>query len=53
MKFARIVYSAAGVYGVLALAPLYFLFGLLGRVDPPPVTHPEFYYGFAGVALVW
>lgn len=53
MRFAKIVFRIAGVFGVLALAPLYFLFGLVGRVDPPPVTHPQFYYGFAGVGLAW
>src|SRR5690349_3669391 len=26
---------------------------LLGTLYPPPVTHPEFFYGFAGVALAW
>lgn len=53
MKFAKIVFWAAGAFGVLALAPLYFVFDLAGRLDPPPITHPQFYYGFAGLALVW
>ena len=53
MKFAKIVFWIAGVFGVLALAPLYFIFDLAGRLDPPPITHPQFYYGFVGVALVW
>ena len=53
MKFARIVFWVAGGYGVLVLAPLYFMFDLLGRQDPPPITHPQFYYGFAGVALAF
>jgi hypothetical protein len=53
MKFAKIVFWCAGVFGVLLLTPLYFLFDLAGRLDPPPITHPQFYYGFAGVALVW
>jgi hypothetical protein len=38
---------------VVALAPLYFIFDLVGRQDPPPLNHPQFYYGFAGLALVW
>ncbi|HXM45772.1 MAG TPA: hypothetical protein VN924_31340 [Bryobacteraceae bacterium] len=53
MKFAKIVFWGAGAFGVLALAPLYFIFDLVGRQDPPPITHPQFYYGFAGVALAW
>ena len=23
------------------------------RQDPPPITHPGFYYGFVGCALTW
>ena len=53
LKFAKIVFRVAAVYGVLILAPLYFLFDLIGRQDPPPITHPGFYYGFVGVALAW
>jgi len=53
MKFAKIVFWVAGIYGVLVLTPLYFLFNTIGVKDPPPVTHPGFYYGFAGVALAW
>jgi hypothetical protein len=40
-------------YGVIALAPLYFLEGLISSQAPPAVTHPEFYYGFIGVGLAW
>ena len=53
MKFAKIVFWCAGAFGVLSLAPLYFIFDLVGRQNPPPITHPQFYYGFAGVGLVW
>jgi hypothetical protein len=53
MKFAKIVFWISGVFGVLALAPLYFLFDIAGRLDPPPITHPQFYYGFVGVALAF
>jgi len=53
VKFAKIVFWAAGIWGVLILTPLYFIFDLIGRADPPPITHPGFYYGFAGVALAW
>jgi hypothetical protein len=53
MRFARIVFWIAGVFGVLLVTPLYFLFDLAGRMDPPPITHPQFYYGFVSVVLVW
>ena len=53
MKFARIVYGIAAAYGIVSLVPLYFLLDMVGRDAPPPVTHPEFYYGFLGVALLW
>jgi hypothetical protein len=53
MRFAKIVFTVAGVYGVLALAPQYFLEERIGRDFPPPITHPEHFYGFIGVALAW
>jgi len=53
MKFAKIVFWAAGIYGALVLAPLYFIFNAIGVKDPPPITHPGFYYGFVGAGLAW
>ncbi|MCC6744804.1 MAG: hypothetical protein IT175_13180 [Acidobacteria bacterium] len=53
MTFARRVFTAAGAYGLLALIPQYFLEGRNGRDWPPEITHPEYYYGFVGVALAW
>jgi hypothetical protein len=53
MKFSKIVFWIAGIWGVLALAPLYFMRNTIGRLDPPPITHPGFFYGFAGVGLAW
>ena len=53
MRFAKIVFACAAVWGFLALTPLYFLFAMIGRQDPPAITHPDFYYGFVGVALAW
>jgi hypothetical protein len=53
MKFARIVFWIAAISGFFIIAPLYFLFDLIGKNDPPPITHPAFFYGFVGVALVW
>jgi hypothetical protein len=53
MKFARIVFGIAAAYGIISLPPLYFLLERIGREAPPAITHPEFYYGFVGVALSW
>jgi len=53
MKFAKIVFLVAGIWGALVLTPLYFMFNLIGRNDPPPITHPGFYYGFVSVGLAF
>jgi hypothetical protein len=53
MKFAKILFWVAGVWGVLILTPLYFMFDLIGRQDPPAITHPAFYYGFVGAGLAF
>jgi len=39
MKFAKVVFWGAGIWGVLTLAPLYFIFDMIGRQDPPAITH--------------
>ncbi len=53
MRFARWVFLLAGLSGILIVAPLYFLEEQVGRDYPPPINHPEFFYGFAGVTLAW
>ena len=53
MKFAKMVFRIAAIWGFLIIAPLYFMFDLIGQKDPPPITHPAFFYGFIGIALVW
>jgi hypothetical protein len=53
MKFAKVVFWIAAIWGVLVLAPLYFMFDVIGRQDPPAITHPGFYYGFISVGLVF
>ena len=53
MKFAKIVFWIAGIWGVLVLAPLYFMYDMIGRQDPPAITHPGFYYGFIILGLAW
>jgi hypothetical protein len=53
MKFAKRVYLVAGIYGLLILVPQYFLETQNGIDYPPPINHPEYYYGFLGVAIAW
>ena len=53
MRFAKVVFLVAGVWGVLLLTPLYFIFDMIGAQDPPAITHPAFYYGFVGLGLAW
>jgi hypothetical protein len=53
MRFARITFRVAAIWGVLVITPLYFMFDLIGSQDPPPITHPPFFYGFVGLALAW
>jgi hypothetical protein len=51
MKFAKVVFWGAAIWGILVLTPMYFLYEKVGESYPPPLTHPEFYFGFAGVGL--
>ena len=51
--FARRVFFWSAIYGILVLLPQYFLEERLGRDFPPPMNHPEHFYGFIGVALAW
>jgi hypothetical protein len=53
VAFAKVVFTVAGIWGILVTLPLYFVYDYIGRQSPPAVNHPEFYYGFAGVTLTW
>jgi hypothetical protein len=53
MRFAKIVFRIAGIWGLLVIIPLYFLFDTAGRQNPPAINHPEFYFSFVGVTLIW
>jgi len=53
MRFARIVFTAAGLWGLVVLTPLYFIFDRIGQSYPPPITHPDFYYSFLAITLAW
>ena len=51
MRFAKWVFLLSGLSGVLLLIPPYFLEQKAGEDYPPPITHPEYYFGFLGVTL--
>ena len=53
MNFAKWVFRISGIYGVLILTSMYFMEGNPQMVPAPALTHPEFYYGFAGVGLAF
>lgn len=53
MRFAKIVFLIAGIYGMLVLVPPYFMEAAIGRLTPPPITHAEYFYGFLGAGLAW
>lgn len=52
-EFARRVFFWCGLYGVIVIAPQYFLEHIVGQQYPPAITHPEYFYGFVGVGLAW
>lgn len=45
----RRVFLVAGIYGIIVLLPQYFIELAL----PKPMSRPEHFYGFIGVALAW
>ena len=53
MRFAKIVFTAAGVWGIAVLIPLYFLVDVTGRQYAQPAAYPQFFYGFLSVAMAW
>jgi hypothetical protein len=53
VRFASRVFRWAGIYGLVTLLPQYALEGQVGLDYPPPITHPEYFYGFVGLALAW
>lgn len=42
----KFIFLLSAAYGLIALLPMYFQ-------APPDLTHPEFYFGFIGVATAW
>jgi hypothetical protein len=53
MRFAKFTFIAAGIWGIVVLTPLYWLFDVTGRTYSPPTDYPHFFYGFLSVAMAW
>ena len=53
MIFARIVFIAAGVWGMVVLSPLYFLRDVTGHQYASPTEYPQIFYGFLSVTMAW
>ncbi len=47
------IFWIAAVYGIVAILPQFFLEGKLVADSGRALSHPEYYYGFFGVALAW
>jgi len=52
MSFAKWAYRLAAIYGVIVLAPLLIAEPMI-TAQTGPISYPEYYYGFAGSALVF
>ena len=53
MKFAQVVFIAAGMWGIAFLIPLYFLLDETGPHYASPPAYLQFFYGFFSVAMAW
>jgi len=53
VNFSRWLFRIAGIYGLIVLIPQYFMEEQIGCTYPPLITHPEFFYGFIGIAIAW
>ncbi|MEW4569682.1 hypothetical protein AB1L88_17590 [Tautonia sp. JC769] len=53
MRLARWVFLVAGLVGLAAIVPQYALEGWISRRYPPAIAHPEYFYGFVGLAAAW
>src|SRR5262245_45046009 len=52
-RFARRIFTVAGIYGLIVMVPQYFLAAKISRDTPPAITHLEYFYGFIGLAVAW
>ena len=53
MRFRNNAFWWGGVYGVLLALAFFLGEKPITAKMPPEITHPEYYYAFAGALLVW
>jgi hypothetical protein len=53
MKFAKVVFVVAGIWGLAVLPPFYWLVDITGRHYDVPTQYPHFFYGFMSITLAW
>ena len=53
MRFAKIVFVLAGIWGLAVLPPFYWLVDITGRHYDVPTQYPQFFYGFMSITLAW
>jgi hypothetical protein len=53
VRFAKYVFSIAGVWGIAVLTPFYWLVDVTGRRYAPPTEYPHFFYGFFAITMAW
>jgi len=53
MRFRNNAFWWGGVYGVLLAIAFFLGEKKITAKMPPEITHPEYYYTFAGALLVW
>jgi hypothetical protein len=49
MRFARLIFRIAGIYGIIVMAPMLFM----ERQIAPSAAHPVFFYAWVSVNLAW
>ncbi|WP_397415553.1 hypothetical protein [Phenylobacterium sp.] len=52
MIFPKRVFTWGGIFGLVMLTPMFFLESQMAAMGGP-ITRPENYYGFIGVAWAW
>jgi hypothetical protein len=52
MRFARWVFTAAGIYGFICLTPFFFIEHQIAA-PAARLDHPEYFYGFLLVAIAF
>src|SRR5262245_22573000 len=53
MRFARIEFVAAGLWGIAILSVVLLLREAIAAQHSSPIADPEFFYGFLAVTFAW